>query len=142
MFKFDKDGLIPAIIQDINNSDVLMLAYMNKEAIIKTINTGKVYFYSRSRKKLWQKGETSGNILLVREIYTDCDADVILIKVKFTNKAACHTGYRSCFYRKFHISKVTAKNISKLFSPVQKNHSKFVKITGKKMFNPKEVYGV
>ena len=142
MFKFDKYGLIPAIIQDIDNSDVLMLAYMNKEAIIKTMNTGKVYFYSRSRKKLWQKGETSGNILLVREIYTDCDADTILIKVKFKNKAACHTGYRSCFYRKFKISKVTAKNIAKFFSPSQKIHSEFFEVTGKKIFDPKEVYGV
>lgn len=95
---FEK-GLVPAIITDFENNEVLMLAYMNRESFDKTIETKKTWFYSRSRKKLWNKGETSGHFQLVKEITLDCDGDTLLIKVEQIG-AACHTGNRSCFYRK------------------------------------------
>jgi len=94
-----ENGLIPAIIQDVNTGVVLMMAYMNKEAIKKTIETGTTWFYSRKRQCLWQKGETSGNVQTVHDIYYDCDADTLLIKVDQTG-AACHEGTYSCFSRK------------------------------------------
>ena len=97
--KYDEKGLIPVIIQDIKNSDVLMLAYMNKQSLERTIETGKTHFWSRSRKKQWLKGETSGCFQLVREIYYDCDEDTLLIKVEQLGQGACHTGNRMCFYR-------------------------------------------
>jgi len=96
--KFDDRGLIPAIVQDYENGDVLMLAYMNRESIERTIKTGQTCFWSRSRKKFWVKGETSGHTQAVKEIYYDCDADTLLVKV-IQKGAACHTGRRSCFYR-------------------------------------------
>ena len=98
MIKFDEKGLVPAIAQDINTSEVLMMAYMNKEALEKTLSTGNAYFYSRSRKRLWLKGETSGNFLEVRGVYYDCDCDTVLALVE-PKGPACHTGERSCFYR-------------------------------------------
>lgn len=97
--KYDKKGLIPAIIQNIKTNEVLMLAYMDKTALKKTIKTGRTHFWSRSRKKYWMKGETSGNIQLVKKILYDCDKDTLLIKVKQVGTGACHTGKRSCFYR-------------------------------------------
>jgi len=96
--KFDERGLIPAIIQDVWNNDVLMMAYMNRESLSLTIETGVTHFWSRSRKKLWKKGETSGNIQTVKEILYDCDEDTLLIKVD-QKGVACHTGNRTCFYR-------------------------------------------
>lgn len=99
---FDKgNGLIPAIIQDINTGQVLMLAYMNKESFEKTLEDGTTWFYSRSRNKLWNKGETSGHFQIVREIRLDCDSDTLLIKVNQVG-AACHTGAKSCFFRRIH----------------------------------------
>ena len=95
---FEKDELVPAVIQDVYNGEVLMLAYMNLESLEKTIETGRTWFYSRSRKKLWNKGETSGHFQNVKEIRYDCDMDTLLIKVEQIG-AACHTGSRSCFYR-------------------------------------------
>jgi phosphoribosyl-AMP cyclohydrolase len=92
------DGLIPAIAQDYATGEVLMLAYMNDEALAKTKETGKAHYWSRSRKKLWLKGETSGNFQQVKEIRIDCDNDAILLLVE-QKGGACHTGYRSCFYR-------------------------------------------
>lgn len=97
--KFDSNGLIPAIIQDYKNNEILMLAYMNKESLEKTLSIGKTCFFSRSRQKLWLKGETSGHFQLVKEIYLDCDNDTLLIKVDQIN-VACHTGNRSCFFKK------------------------------------------
>ncbi len=91
-------GLIPAIIQDDENQEILMLAYMNKESLQKTLQTGETYFFSRSRGKLWKKGETSGHIQKVKAIYIDCDSDTLLIKVDQVD-AACHTGERSCFFK-------------------------------------------
>ena len=98
--KYDDKGLIPTIIQDVENNEVLMLAYMDKTALKKTIETGKTHFWSRSRQKYWMKGETSGNVQLVKEILYDCDEDTLLIKVKQVGSGACHTGNRTCFYRK------------------------------------------
>lgn len=97
--KYDGQGLIPAIIQDEQTNEVLMLAYMNQEALRKTAETGVTWFYSRSRNRLWQKGETSGHVQKVKDIYYDCDADTLLIKVEQTG-AACHEGTYSCFSRK------------------------------------------
>ena len=98
MLKFDKKGLIPAIIQNAESGKVLMLGYINKESLEKTLQTGHVWFYSRSRQELWQKGETSGNYLNVRAILKDCDEDTLLIQVDPAGPT-CHTGAESCFYR-------------------------------------------
>lgn len=92
-------GLIPAIVQDVETGEVLMLAYMDNEALKRTLTTGRTWFYSRSRNEYWCKGETSGNKQFVREVYYDCDADSVLVKVKQIGPA-CHTGNRSCFYRR------------------------------------------
>ena len=96
--KFDQRGLVPAIIQDFQSGQVLMMAYMNAESLEKTISTGKTWFYSRSRQSLWNKGETSGHVQTVKDILYDCDEDTLLIKVEQLG-AACHTGHYSCFYR-------------------------------------------
>ena len=118
--KFDSRGLVPAIAQDADNGQVLMMAWMNREALEKTVREKKACYFSRSRGKLWLKGETSGNIQEVKEIRLDCDGDVILMKI--TQKGgACHLGYRSCFFRK-----------------LQQNDWL---IDGKKMFDPGSVYG-
>jgi len=98
---FEKDGgLIPAIVQDDVNGEVLMLGFMNREALAKTQETGFVTFYSRSRKKLWTKGESSGQKLLLRELRVDCDQDALLVRAELAGGAVCHEGYRSCFFRR------------------------------------------
>jgi len=118
---FEKgEGLVPAIVQDYRTKDVLMLAYMNKESWSKTLETGKATYWSRSRNTLWVKGETSGNVQLVKDIMIDCDSDTVLLKVEQVGGAACHTGYNTCFYRKLSDGKVD--------------------IIGKKIFNSEEVY--
>lgn len=94
--KYDSNGLIPAIIQDDLNSDVLMLGYMNAEALRRTLTEGRVTFWSRSRQEYWRKGDTSGHAQLVRSVFHDCDADTLLIRVEQLG-AACHTGSRTCF---------------------------------------------
>ena len=96
--KFDEKGLIPAVIQDDATGEVLMLGYMNEESLRRTIKTGEAWFYSRSRKKLWHKGETSGNVIKVVKIWRDCDSDTILVKGRPTGPV-CHTGNRTCFYQ-------------------------------------------
>src|SRR5690606_33377504 len=118
--KFDASGLIPAIIQDHATGEVLMMAWMNRDSLEKTIETGKTHFFSRSRNKLWLKGESSGHIQQVKSIATDCDRDVVLIKVEQAG-AACHDGYYSCFYREYQPSAPDWK------------------IIGKKVFDPKKV---
>ncbi len=110
-------GLIHAIVQDYETGEVLMLAHMNEEALKLTIETGKAHYWSRSRNKLWRKGETSGNEQLVKDILIDCDGDSVLLKVKQIG-GACHTGYRSCFYRRID-----------------------GEIIGEKVFDPDEKYG-
>lgn len=96
--RFDENGLIPAVVQDVATGKVLMVAYMNKEALEKTLTTGTTWFYSRSRKKLWNKGETSGHVQQVERIYVDCDSDCLLVLVR-QKGVACHTGFFSCFHR-------------------------------------------
>ena len=118
--KFDANGLIPAIVQDHKTGEVLMMAWMNRDALDKTIETGKTHFYSRSRGKQWLKGETSGHVQHVKSIRTDCDSDVILISAEQVG-AACHDGYYSCFYR-------------------EHQPAGDWKIVGKKVFDPKAVY--
>lgn len=99
--KFDGDGLIPAIVTDAKSAAVLMFAHMNADALRLTLQTGRAHFWSRSRAKLWKKGEESGNLLTVIELRTDCDQDVILISVEVAGTGvACHTGAKSCFYRR------------------------------------------
>jgi len=97
--KYDEKGLIPAIIQDAVNGDVLMMAYMNRESLRMPVETGFTHFWSRSRQKYWKKGETSGHVQEVKEIAFDCDADTLLLKVIQHGAGACHTGKRTCFYR-------------------------------------------
>ncbi len=97
--KYNEKGLIPAVVQDLNTEQILMLAYMNKESLKKSIESGETWFYSRSRQKLWHKGATSGNRQKIDEIYYDCDADALLVRVRPVGPA-CHTGEQSCFYRK------------------------------------------
>ena len=115
------DGLIPVIVQDASTNEVLMMAYMNQEAWEETLRTKKVCFWSRSRGKLWLKGETSGHYQEVREMFLDCDSDTLLLKVDQKGGAACHTGYRSCFHRRYEDGEW--------------------KVFGEKIFDPKGVYG-
>jgi phosphoribosyl-AMP cyclohydrolase len=98
--KYDSNGLVAAVMQDYENNEVLMVAYMNNESLKTTLETGKAHFWSRSRQKFWMKGESSGHTQEIKEVFIDCDGDCLLLKVK-QNVAACHTGYRSCFYRKW-----------------------------------------
>ena len=119
--KFNKtDGLIPVITQDLATGDVLMLAYMNQDAWEATISSGKATYFGRSRQSLWIKGETSGNLQIVKDIRVDCDEDTVLLKVEQIGGAACHKGYRSCFFRKVENGSLT--------------------VIGKPVFNPDEVY--
>ena len=99
-FNKDANNLLPAIVQDYQTGEVLMLAYINKLAWERTLETGKAHYWSRSRSSLWLKGETSGHVQLIKEILVDCDQDTVVYKVEQLGGAACHTGYRSCFYRK------------------------------------------
>ncbi|HEX2043859.1 MAG TPA: phosphoribosyl-AMP cyclohydrolase [Acidimicrobiales bacterium] len=98
---FDDRGLVPAIVQEQRTGRVLMLAWMNEEALRRTLDTGRTWFWSRSRRELWCKGETSGDRQWVREAYYDCDADAVLVVVEQEGRGACHTGERTCFYRAF-----------------------------------------
>jgi phosphoribosyl-AMP cyclohydrolase len=113
-------GLIPAIAQDHATGEILMLAYMNQKAFDATLSSGKATYYSRSRQTLWIKGETSGNVQLVKEIRLDCDNDTVLLKVEQVGGAACHTGHRSCFFKKI-------------------EHGA-IRVIGEPVFDPKEVY--
>ena len=118
---FDKgDGLVPAIVQDAETKEVLMLAYMNRQSWESTLQTGKATYWSRSRQALWLKGEKSGHFQLIKAVFIDCDDDTILLQVEQLGGAACHTGHKSCFYRKL---------IGKDFV-----------VVGEKIFNPEEVY--
>ena len=115
------NGLLPAIAQDYKTGKVFMLAYMNEDSWLLTLKTGEAHYWSRSRKEIWHKGETSGNIQIVKEVFVDCDYDTILIKIEQVGWAACHLGYESCFHNK-----------------IDSNGEK--SIVGKKIFNPDEVY--
>ena len=110
-------GMITAVIQDHKTNEILMLAFMNEEAWEKTLSTGKAHFYSRSRNKLWMKGEESGNVQIVKEIYVDCDEDAVVLKIEQVGGAACHTGYNTCFYRKVEDDNLTIIKKEKVFDP-------------------------
>ena len=110
--KYDRHGLVPAIIQDAENREVLMMAYMNAEAFARTVETGYTHFWSRSRNTLWKKGESSGHVQEVRQILYDCDKDTVLIKVIQQGPGACHTGHRSCFYTDISGSEIAQKVFS------------------------------
>ena len=120
--KFDADGLVTAVVTDIASGDVLMVAHMNAEALTKTIETGEAWYFSRSRKKLWKKGESSGHVQRVSELRVDCDQDAVWIKVAQEGPGACHTGRRSCFYRAAPLGQKGAvrlefRNADKTFDP-------------------------
>ena len=122
MIDFDKSGgLVPAVAQDADSGEVLMMAWMDREAFEETVRTGRAVYYSRSRKKLWRKGEESGNVQMVKGVYIDCDADTILLKVTQIGGAACHEGYKSCFFRELAQGEL--------------------KTIGERVFDPKQVYG-
>ena len=110
-------GLIPAVAQDTVTGEVLMLAYLNEEAWRETLATGRAVYFSRSRGKLWRKGEESGNVQIIREIRVDCDADTVLFKVEQKGGAACHTGHRSCFYRRVKDDRTLEETDAPLFDP-------------------------
>ena len=122
LLKLDSKGLVPAVIQDAKDGTVLMVGYMNTESLRRTLRLKKSVFWSRSRQEYWLKGESSGNVQRVKEIRLDCDGDCLLVKVEQIGKAACHTGHRSCFYRK-----------------VGKGGR--LQVTGRPLFDPKKVYG-
>jgi phosphoribosyl-AMP cyclohydrolase len=113
-------GLVPAVAQDAETGQVLMLAWMNQEAFEETLRTGRAVYFSRSRNRLWRKGEESGNVQEVKEIFLDCDADTLLLKVHQIGGAACHEGYRSCFFRRLDKDQIT--------------------VVGERVFDPKQVY--
>jgi len=121
IIKTDKDGLVPAVIVDYKTKEVLMVGYMNQEALRLTLEKGTTVFWSRSRRKLWAKGETSGHVQKVRRVLVDCDADTLLFEVEQVG-AACHEGYRSCFYREV-------------------GRDGTVTVIAKRIFDPKKVYG-
>ena len=106
MVKFDEKGLVPAIIQDDVTGDILMLGYMNAESLRRTLESGQVWFWSRSRQELWHKGATSGDFLNVKQVWTDCDEDVVLVRAEMAGKAVCHTGARSCFFNRLEAGEV------------------------------------
>ena len=121
MIDFDKlGGMLPVIAQDDTTGDVLMMAYMNREAFDETLRTGRVCYFSRSRNRLWRKGEESGNVQELRGVYLDCDADTLLVKVHQVGGAACHEGYPSCFFRRV------------------EDHQ--LKVIARRVFDPNEVY--
>jgi phosphoribosyl-AMP cyclohydrolase len=120
--KFDSDGLLTAVVTDVASGDVLMVAHMNAEALAKTIESGEAWYFSRSRKKLWKKGETSGHVQRVVELRTDCDQDALWLKVEQAGEGACHTGRRSCFYRAVPLGKAGSvtlefRDADKAFDP-------------------------
>jgi len=119
--KWNEDGLVAAIVQDVENGDVLMMAWMNEAAVRKTLETGQTHFYSRSRDREWHKGETSGHVQTVESIWIDCDADVVLIKARQVG-GACHEGYRSCFFRRI-------------------NPDGQLVVSGRPVFDAKQIYG-
>lgn len=128
MPKFDADGLIAAVVTDVATGDVLMVGYMNAEALKRTIETGEAWYWSRSRQSFWKKGETSGQIQNVHEILTDCDQDALVLKVSVAgNGATCHVGYRSCFYRKVVMA--------------QDGSVRLERVEAEKVYDPADVYG-
>lgn len=122
LVKFNDQGLVPVIAQDAANGEVLMMAWMNRETLQKTVETGLMHYWSRSRQKVWLKGETSGHTQKVKEIRLDCDADALLMKIE-QKGGACHEGYRSCFFR------------------VVRDGGRRIEVSGEKLFEPEAAYG-
>ncbi|HIE50233.1 MAG TPA: phosphoribosyl-AMP cyclohydrolase [Armatimonadetes bacterium] len=120
--KYDENGLIAVILQDATTNEVLTLAYMNREALERTLATGKTWFWRRSKQRLMMKGEQSGRVQLVRDLYVDCDKDAVLIKIEQVGGAACHTGHRSCFF--YHLT-----------------DNQSLEVTEEPLFDPGQVYG-
>lgn len=120
-FQKSPDGLLPAVVQDWQSKEVLMLAYINETAWERTLATGKAHYWSRSRNSLWLKGESSGHVQLIRDIFVDCDEDTVIYVVEQLGGAACHTGHRSCFYRRLQNEELV--------------------VVGAKVFDPETVYG-
>jgi len=120
-FSKSDDGLVPAIAQDAETGEILMLAYINEQSWKRTLETGKATYWSRSRRAFWVKGESSGNVQRIKEILVDCDQDTVVFKIEQVGGAACHKGYKSCFYRQ-----VTPEGL---------------KLVGQRVFDPAEVYG-
>ena len=115
---FEKSGgLVPAVVQDAQNGEVLMVGFMNAEAFAATRESGEVTFYSRTRQRLWRKGERSGHRLVVREMRVDCDADTLLLRVEAKGPGVCHEGYRSCFYRRLEANGTWSVTEARAFSP-------------------------
>src|SRR5438067_5188330 len=127
--KFDADGLVTCVATEAGSGEVLMVAHMNAEALTRTIASGEAWYYSRSRKRLWRKGETSGHVQRVVEMRVDCDQDAILIKVEQAGGAACHTGRRSCFFRAVPLGRIASRPITLEFRDAEK------------VFDPALVYG-
>ncbi len=122
--RFDKlGGLLPAIVQDSESGEVLMCAFMNEEALARTLETGRMHYYSRSRGKLWMKGETSGHVQEVQEVLIDCDEDAAVFKIRQVGGAACHTGFKSCFYRRLECD------------------GSLTQVAQERVFDPEQVYG-
>lgn len=117
--KFDSNGLVPVIAQDFRTHSVLMLAYANAETLQESLEKGKMVYWSRSRRKRWMKGEESGNFQIIKGISVDCDGDTVLAEVEQIGEAACHTGYESCFYRKWENNKFEI-NCKKIFDPQER----------------------
>ena len=130
--KFGDDGLIPVVTQDSKSGEVLMVAYMNQEALRRTITERQAIYYSRSRNQLWHKGETSGHVQKVTEMRTDCDQDVILLKVDQIGPGCCHAGYTSCFYRR--------APLGEDFAATASNGIAQLEFSEEKAYNPDEVY--
>jgi phosphoribosyl-AMP cyclohydrolase len=124
--KFDADGLIPAVTTDVHSGELLMVGYMNAEALTKTIETGEAHYWSRSRRAIWHKGATSGLVQTVKELMIDDDQDTVWLKVDVAGGASCHVGYRSCFYRRI---------------PLGKGAARLEFTDTEKVFDPKKVYG-
>lgn len=133
-FRLDINGekLVIAIAQDYQTNDILMVAFMNKEAVEESLRTKKAHYYSTSRKKQWLKGESSGNIQTIKEVFIDCDADAIILKVD-QKGAACHEGYRSCFFRQLDVNQeeIDIDNLTE----------NDLKVISERLFDPKEMYG-
>jgi phosphoribosyl-AMP cyclohydrolase len=128
MPKFDQDGLIVAVVTEAGTGEVLMVGYMNAEALKRTIDTGEAWYWSRSRQSFWKKGETSGQVQTVHEILTDCDQDALVLKVSVAgNGATCHVGYRSCFYRKVVRPESGSVHLER--------------VEAERVYDPKDIYG-
>jgi len=122
--KWDDRGLVPAIAQDAETNEILMVAWMNVESLELSMREGRAIYWSRSRQKLWRKGEESGNVQLLREMRLDCDADVILLKVEQIGSVACHTGRRSCFYRKLDDNSLTWETVEQVLKDPNEMYAK------------------